>query len=130
MVYILNDRIMKALLGQEALLIGPTYWLSAHTNIGINPEPTGGGYARVATTMIRQNPNNLASGTLYNQDEVAFPTATANWGTIDRIGISLDPTSVPIERMLIPPTPISNGMALKIAAQQFTIVLLRTITQP
>lgn len=45
-------------------------------------EVTGGSYARVATTFGAP-----ALGVSTNSAPVAFPTATANWGTVVAVGI-------------------------------------------
>lgn len=45
-------------------------------------EPSGGSYARVAVTNNATNWPNASGGVKSNGTEIAFPQATANWGTI------------------------------------------------
>lgn len=50
-------------------------------------EPSGGSYARVAVTNNLTQWPAAASRTKSNANEIAFPTATAGWGTISHVGI-------------------------------------------
>lgn len=54
----------------------------APTDVGAGTEVTGGSYARQATTF-----GVAASGSTSNTGTVAFPTATAPWGTVVAMGI-------------------------------------------
>ena len=59
----------------------------APTDVGGGTEVTGGSYARKAVTNNATNWPAAASGAKANGAEIAFVTATANWGTVVAFGI-------------------------------------------
>jgi len=48
-------------------------------------EPTGGGYARVATAAVDWNA--ALNGLIDNANDIIFPQATASWGTITHFAL-------------------------------------------
>ncbi len=62
---------------------------AAPSDSGGGTEVTGGSYARVAVTQLDVNWNapSAGDGLFSNVGDIAFPTPTANWGTITHFGI-------------------------------------------
>lgn len=70
-----------------------TFYVAAFTTVGSDNgsgfvEPSGNGYARVATTAATWNTASAGSpSTITNASTITFPGATGSWGTIQGIGI-------------------------------------------
>jgi hypothetical protein len=52
------------------------------TDADVGTEVTGGSYARTQATF-----DAAAGGNTQNNNNITFPTATANWGTVTHIGV-------------------------------------------
>lgn len=76
---------------------GPSYTRPATVYVALfttgTTEPAGGSYARVAVTNNATNFPAAVAGAKSNGTEIAFPTATAGWGTVTRYGLYDDPTA-------------------------------------
>jgi hypothetical protein len=92
-----TDRVAQGILahivGKTSIFTLPTASVALFTSVGTDAgsgftEPSGGGYARVATAGADWN---SASGSgpsiISNANPIAFPTATANWGNIIAFGL-------------------------------------------
>lgn len=83
----LENTILDALLGASATLIGSSVDICLSTT-ALNDdgtgytEPSGGSYARQTVTNNGTNFGAAAAGVKSNATEIAFPTATADWGEI------------------------------------------------
>ena len=60
-------------------------WTSDPTDAGSGTEVSGGSYARTAVSFATASGT---SGSVLNDADVTFPTATASWGTVGWIGIN------------------------------------------
>lgn len=56
------------------------------TDAGSGAEVSGGSYARVSVTANGTEWSNT-SGVLSNVNDINFPDATANWGTVTHVGV-------------------------------------------
>ena len=65
-------------------------WTSDPTDAGSGTEVSGGSYARTAVSFATASGT---SGSVLNDADVTFPTATASWGTVGWIGINDAATS-------------------------------------
>ena len=78
-----ENKVLELLVGKTAFAT-PTAWLAlftvAPTDAGGGTEATGGSYAREQTAGADWAA--AASGAITNANAIAFPTATANWGTV------------------------------------------------
>jgi len=82
----LDDALLNHVLRNVAMTSPATVYAAlftvAPTPSTSGTEVTGGSYARVATTF-----GVPASGVSTNSAPVAFPTATANWGTVVAVAL-------------------------------------------
>jgi len=62
-------------------------YTAAPTDAGGGTEVSGGGYARKAVTNDATNWPAAAGGSKSNGTAIAFPTATADWGTVVAFGL-------------------------------------------
>lgn len=87
----LELELLDHVLGNAAYTAPATVYIAlytvAPTDAGGGTEATGGSYARVAVTNNATNWPAASAGAKSNGTEIAFPTATANWGTITAFGI-------------------------------------------
>ena len=78
-----ENKVLDHVVGKTSFTM-PSTWLAlftvAPTDAGGGTEVTGGSYARVATTGTDWDA--ASGGAIANAVALAFPTATANWGTI------------------------------------------------
>jgi len=113
----------------EVAFTAPSVWAALFTNdptdAGTGTEVSGGSYARV---RIYKNGGTTPTWTLaavdgigykvQNNEEAAFPTATASWGTVTHVGI-LDAVSAGnllMHGALVAEKPIGNGDTFKFSA--------------
>lgn len=79
-----ENEILDHIVGKTAFTMPTVYVGLSTANPGESAsglaEPSTGSYARVATTGATWTA--AASGSLSNAAEIAFPTATATWGTL------------------------------------------------
>ncbi|KYC53878.1 MAG: hypothetical protein AMQ22_00078 [Candidatus Methanofastidiosum methylothiophilum] len=79
-----ENKILEHIVGKTAFT-KPTAYIALSTadpgedNAGL-AEPSGNGYARVATAAADWN--NAASGSISNAQDITFPQASGSWGTI------------------------------------------------
>jgi hypothetical protein len=78
--------LLDLILGAQAYTPSATLWISlytvAPTDAGGGTEVTGGSYARVAVDNDLVTWAAAASGSKANAIVIAFPQATADWGTV------------------------------------------------
>jgi hypothetical protein len=83
-----ENALLNHMLGDGAWTSPTAYvalYTAAPTDAGGGTEVTGGSYARVTTSGgTWQAPS---GGTKTNSAEIAFPTASASWGTVVAVGI-------------------------------------------
>lgn len=84
---------------------------------------TGGSYARAAVTNNATNWPAAASGVKSNANAITFPTATADWGTIESVGVFEASSGGTPDYFgdLDTPRTVNNGDAFSFAATQFVI---------
>lgn len=89
-----EDAVLGHLFGNAALSVPGTYYiglwtatLSDSSTGSTAGEPSGGSYARVAVTNNGSNWDAVSGGATANTNLIAFPMATASWGTITDVGI-------------------------------------------
>lgn len=87
----LENKLLDHVFGGDPYTAPATHYIAAYTvaptDAGGGTEVTGGSYARVALTNNATNFPAAAAGAKANGAIIAFPTATADWGTIVAIGI-------------------------------------------
>lgn len=90
--------VLDAMIGSSQLLGVNTLWVGLST-AAINDdasglaEPSGNGYARVATVNSTNMWAAAVAGVKRNAAIIAFPTATGSWGNISDYAIWRDATS-------------------------------------
>lgn len=92
-----TDRTAQAILnhivGKTAIFTLPTVYVALFTAVGSDAgtgftEPSGGGYARVATAAADwSSASGSAPSSISNANPINFPTASANWGNIIGFGL-------------------------------------------
>lgn len=89
-----ENAVLGHLFGNQALTVPGTYYvglwtatLSDSSTGSTAGEPSGGAYARVAVTNNGSNWDAVSGGATANTNLIAFPMATASWGTITYVGI-------------------------------------------
>ena len=89
-----EDAVLAHLFGGVALTNPATHYiglwtatLSDSSTGSTAGEPSGGSYARVAVTNNTSNWDTVSGGATANTNLIAFPMATAAWGTITYVGI-------------------------------------------
>jgi hypothetical protein len=87
-----NNKLLDLVFGAGAYTPPATLYvglsLGSANKSGSTNEPPGGGYARVALT---NNPSNFPAatgGTKSNAAQVAFPSPTADWGTVQSLFVA------------------------------------------
>lgn len=87
----LELEVLDHVLGNAAYTAPATVHVGLFTvtpdDTGGGTEVTGGAYARAAVTNNATNWPAAAGGAKSNGTEIAFPQATANWGTVVAFGI-------------------------------------------
>ena len=89
-----EDQVLGKLFGNQTLTVPGTYYiglwtatLSDSSTGSTAGEPSGGSYARVAVTNNTSNWDTVSGGATANTNLIAFPMATASWGTVTYVGI-------------------------------------------
>jgi len=85
----LENKVLDHILGKTAYTM-PTVYVGLSTadpldNASGLAEPSGGGYARVATTGADWNA--ASAGSASNANALTFPAATASWGTVTHFAL-------------------------------------------
>lgn len=87
----LENQLCNAILGGGTWTRPGTVYVALFTSgpddAGAGTEVTGGSYARVAVANNSTNFPNAAGGAKTNATQIAFPTATADWGTITGMAV-------------------------------------------
>lgn len=87
----LESKVLDHLLGRTTYTAPATVYVAlyttAPTDAGGGTEVSGGGYARKAVTNDATNWPAASSSTKSNGTAIAFPEATANWGTVVAWGL-------------------------------------------
>ena len=88
----LENGVLNEVFGAEAFVPPATLYLGLSTTTptdagGNITEPSGGSYARVAVTNNTTNWPTTTTGEKANGAAVAFPLATASWGTVTHLVI-------------------------------------------
>lgn len=88
-------------------------------------EPSGSGYARVATVAGDWNAATLGVGTLTNANSITFPTATGSWGTVTYVCLfdAASGTNLLGSGALTSGTSVSSGEIATFAAGAITVSL-------
>lgn len=125
---IAND-LLDALLGDASLLPDPVYvgLLTATPSpdgSGV-VEPVGGSYVRVSVANNLTQWPAAAGRAKANANEIAFPTATAGWGTITNVGLfsALSGGSLLHYEPLVTPRGVLNGDTFKLPAGTFAVTV-------
>lgn len=123
----LENEILDHITGKGAYT-SPTVYIAVSTadptddGSGI-AEPSGNGYARVATSAATWNA--ASSGATSNAAAISFPTATGAWGTITHFALYDAATdgNILAHGDLDTPQAISNNQVLRFAAGELNITL-------
>jgi hypothetical protein len=87
----LENQLCNAILGGGTWTRPATIYIALFTSgpndAGAGTEVSGGSYARAIVTNNTTNFPNAAGGTKTNATEIAFPTATADWGAITGMAV-------------------------------------------
>lgn len=87
----LESKVLDHLLGRTTYTAPATVYVAlyttAPTDAGGGTEVSGGGYARKAVTNDATNWPAASGGSKANGTAIAFPEATANWGTVVAWGL-------------------------------------------
>lgn len=85
----LENKILDHLTGKGAYSAPATLNVALYTatpsDTGGGTEVSGNGYARVST--VTADWNTASAGAVNNANDIAFPTATGNWGTVTHFGL-------------------------------------------
>lgn len=85
----LEDKILKAIVGKETYTGGNVWvalYTTAPTDEDLGLEVAGGSYARIQATFT--TPVQVGGkATVENVEDITFPVATADWGTITYVGL-------------------------------------------
>jgi hypothetical protein len=86
------QNVLNYIVGKTAMPTLPTTFLALFTAVGTDAgtgftEVSAGGYARVATAGDWAAASGLAPSSITTSGALAFPTATANWGTVIAWGL-------------------------------------------
>ena len=85
-------------------------------------EPDGGGYERVEVPNVSANFTSASDGTVRNEIEILFSTATASWGTIRHWALTDSPTGgVLFVSGRVTTRSVREGRTLSIPPQNMTI---------
>ena len=121
-----ENELLDGITGVAQCSTPATVYLAAFTgNPGesgdVTNEVSGGGYARVD---ISGKFGNAANGTTSNTADIAFPTATADWGTVTHVGLMKSGTAgtadMIIWAVLATALSIPNGSIMKFATGDLT----------
>lgn len=89
-----ENKVLDSILGSNHASAFPaTVYVALYTTVPTTDagsgavEVTGGSYARVSVTNNSTNWPNATGGLKSNATAIAFPTATASWGTVTGYGI-------------------------------------------
>lgn len=89
-----EDKIIGYIFGNRAYSLPATYYvglwtatLSDSSTGSTAGEPSGGSYARVSVTNNSSNFDLPSAGATQNTNLIAFPMATASWGTVTYVGL-------------------------------------------
>lgn len=82
-----ENKVLDAILNNTSFVVATPYvalFTATPSDSGGGTEVTGGSYARAVSTTSWPA---AASGSCANDVAIAFPTATANWGTVTQFAI-------------------------------------------
>lgn len=83
----LENKVLDAVLNNTSLVVATPYvalFTATPSDSGGGTEVTGGSYARAVSTTSWPA---ASGGSCANDVAIAFPTATANWGTVSQFAI-------------------------------------------
>ena len=83
----LENKVLDAVLNNTSLAVATPYvalFTATPSDAGGGTEVSGGSYARVNSSASWPA---ASSGSCANDVAIAFPSATANWGTVTQFGI-------------------------------------------
>ena len=83
-------KLLDHVMGKTAFTMPTAYlalYTAAPTDAGGGTEVTGGSYARQAMAANMAAATGTTPTLSTNSGQIAFPTATANWGTVVAIGV-------------------------------------------
>ena len=100
-----EDRILDSMIGSTQLTASNTLWIGLSTGTIADDasglaEPSGNGYARVATVNSSNAWSASASGVKRNAAAITFPTATGSWGNVTDFAIWAAATSTGVGAMI------------------------------
>lgn len=88
----LENRVLDHVFGGADFSRPATLYIGLCTGVSesgtVTGEPSGGSYARVAVTNNTTNFPPASGGTKENGEVIAFPEATASWGTLNTVFIA------------------------------------------
>jgi hypothetical protein len=101
----IENTILDSMIGSTQLLGVNTLWIGLSTaTIGDDAsglaEPSGNGYARIATVNSTNAWAAAASGVKRNAAAVAFPTATGSWGLVSDFAVWRAATSDGVDSLV------------------------------
>lgn len=123
----LENKLLDHVFGATTFTPPATLYIALYTSdptdSDTGTEVTGGSYARQAVTNNTTNWPNASGGSKSNGVAIAFPAATAAWGTITHVGIrdALTGGNLLYSGALGTPKTVNNGDVFSFAAGQLTI---------
>ncbi|MGN6107653.1 MAG: phage tail fiber protein [Kofleriaceae bacterium] len=121
--------ILDLIFGGQAYSAAATHYVAlftaAPTDGSAGTEVSGGSYARVALTNNSTNWPAASSGSKANGGSIAFPTATADWGTVVAFGIFTASSGGTLIAYgsITPNQSVPSGVTTSFSAGQLTITL-------
>jgi len=82
----LGDHLLRASTFSKPSTIYVALFTASPGDGNTGTEVSGGSYARVQVSQLN-NQWNVSNGVYTNNNDITFPTATANWGTITSFGL-------------------------------------------
>jgi len=82
-----ENKVLDAILNQSSFSVATPYialFTATPSDAGGGTEVTGGSYARAVSTTSWPT---ASAGSCANDVAIAFPTATANWGTVTQFAV-------------------------------------------
>lgn len=118
----LNHLFNKAVYTAPTIYVGLSSTAPADDGTGVT-EPSGGGYARVATASTDWN--SASGGQITNANDITFPQATADWGTMSYIVLydAASAGNLLAYAALTTAKTVQNGDTAQFAAGDITITL-------
>ena len=101
----IEDLVLNSMIGSTQLLAVNTLWVGLSTADPADDasglaEPSGNGYARIATVNSTNQWAAAASGVKRNAAVMTFPAATGSWGNVTHVAIWRAATSTGVDALV------------------------------